>query len=45
MYIDDNNNADTNIGAIFHPLWTVIYGIWTHDLCDTGAALFDYQLS
>ena len=45
MYIDDNNNADTNIGAILDPLWTVIYGIWTHDLCDTGAALFDYQLS
>ena len=35
MYIDDNNNADTNIGAILDPLWTVIYGIWTHDLCDT----------
>ena len=29
MYIDDNNNADTNIGAILDPLWTVIYGIWT----------------
>ena len=35
MYIDDNNNADTNIGAILDPLWTVIYGIWTHDLYDT----------
>ena len=43
MYIDDNNNADTNIGAILDPPWTVLYGIWTHDLCDTDAAL--YQLS
>ena len=39
MYIDDNNNADTNIGAVLDLLWTVIYGIWIHDLCDTGAAL------
>ena len=36
MYIDDNNNADTNIGAILDPLWMVIFGIWTHDLCDTN---------
>ena len=42
-YTDDNNNADTNIEAILDPLWTVIYGNWMHDLCDTGAAL--YQLS
>ena len=43
MYIVDNNNAHTNVGAILDPLWTVIYSIWTHDLCDIGAAL--YQLS
>ena len=43
MYIDHNNNADTNIGAILDPLRTVVYDIWTHDLCDKGAAL--YQLS
>ena len=38
-----NNNADTNIEAILDPLWTVIYGNRMHDLCDTGATL--YQLS
>ena len=42
-YTDDNNNVDTNIEATLDPLWTVIYGNRMHDLCDTGAAL--YQLS
>ena len=42
-YTDNNNNANTNLEAILDPLWTVIYGNWIHDRCDTGAAL--YQVS
>ena len=42
-YTDDNNNANTDIEAILDPLWKVLYGNWIHDLCDTGAAV--YQLN